>query len=316
MELPYLKELLRPQILHAASVHFPIVFALVGIPLVYLAAVSANEKNTLLWLSIVCYGLFTITALIAAQMGERAMALVPPDINSEVSKVLHRHEEMAEKAWIAGLGLTLVLLLTLVRKRLFRSILMVIAMMGSLVLGIWLVVVAHLGGTLVYVHGVGTPGFAGKGTIADPSTSGAKEDTETPRSEDSLIPIRQIDPQAAAEISYKRDIKPLFERYCIDCHGATSPKGGISLVSVDAMRLQGRKAGPGIVPGKPDQSSIVRYVRGELRPRMPKGQAPLSESDVHVIRAWISAGALDDSLETAPPTSQSHGEAAPEQTSP
>src|SRR6185503_18391804 len=62
----------------------------------------------------------------------------------------------------------------------------------------------------------------------------------------------------------------------------------------------GKKAGPGIVPGKPDESSLVQYIRGLAdAPQMPKGSDALSEDELHRIRLWIAAGAKDDSAETA-----------------
>src|SRR5205085_4335836 len=57
----------------------------------------------------------------------------------------------------------------------------------------------------------------------------------------------------------------------------------------------GKKAGPGIVPGKPDESAVVQYVQGKFQPRMPKGAKPLEDSEIALIRSWIAQGAVDDS---------------------
>jgi mono/diheme cytochrome c family protein len=86
------------------------------------------------------------------------------------------------------------------------------------------------------------------------------------------IAIRPIEATAAAKVSYYRDIKPLLANYCVECHGTT---------------------------GKPDESPAVRYIRGELKPQMPKGNPPLSEEGLHLLREWISAGAKDDTVEAA-----------------
>ena len=61
----------------------------------------------------------------------------------------------------------------------------------------------------------------------------------------------------------------------------------------------GKKAGPAIVPGKPDESPLVQYLRGLRKPQMPKGNPALSEEEVHLIRQWIFAGARDDSASVA-----------------
>ena len=290
-----LQELMKPQLLHAASVHFPIVLALLGIPLLYVAAVSSTEKNTLLWMTFACYALLTVSGFLAARAGFQAAEHVPSNVAPDVSATLHRHEEMAEKVWMFGLGITILILLGFIKIKLFRVIVMILAMLGSIALGGWVATTAHFGGMLVYKYGVGTPSIAKQEKETHPPNI-VQESPGTSPTNDALIPLREIDPKAAQEVSYKRDIKPLFERFCVECHGNDSPKGGISLTSVASMKLSGRKSGPGIVPGKPDESSIVRYVRGELLPRMPKGGPALSENDLHVIRCWIFAGAIDDTV--------------------
>ena len=44
-----------------------------------------------------------------------------------------------------------------------------------------------------------------------------------------------------------------------------------------------------IVPGKPDASLLVQYLRGLKKPQMPAGGAPLSVDELHLIREWIAA---------------------------
>src|SRR5207249_10469870 len=47
------------------------------------------------------------------------------------------------------------------------------------------------------------------------------------------------------------------------------------------------------------ESPMVDYLRGLRAPQMPKGNPPLSEEELHVIRSWILAGAKDDSERVA-----------------
>src|SRR5262249_48567900 len=54
--------------------------------------------------------------------------------------------------------------------------------------------------------------------------------------------------------------------------------------------------GPVLVPGKPNDSRIVLMVEGKIAPKMPPKRAkqhPRPE-EVAVLRAWIAAGARDD----------------------
>jgi hypothetical protein len=116
------------------------------------------------------------------------------------------------------------------------------------------------------------------------------------------IKIRPLDPAEAAKVSYALQIKPLLEGKCAECHDADDRKGGFDITSPATMREKGKKAGPGIVAGHPDESAIVEYIRGLREPQMPKAAAPLAEDDLHLIRLWIQAGAADDSATVAAKT--------------
>jgi mono/diheme cytochrome c family protein len=107
--------------------------------------------------------------------------------------------------------------------------------------------------------------------------------------------VRQIEPTSAAQVSYVRQIKPIIVDNCLDCHSAEETKGGLDASSVATLLKGGKKAGPAIVPGNPDESPVVQFIRGLREPQMPKGNSPLSEEDLHLIRQWIFAGARDDS---------------------
>lgn len=114
------------------------------------------------------------------------------------------------------------------------------------------------------------------------------------------IPLRPIDPKAAARVSYYRDIKPLLSSDCDECHSADDHKGGFDISTVETLKKGGKKGGAGVIPGQPDKSSIVTYVLGLGHgPQMPKGETPLTEDQLHLIRSWIAAGAIDDSAQAA-----------------
>src|SRR5436309_1595630 len=109
------------------------------------------------------------------------------------------------------------------------------------------------------------------------------------------IKIRKLDPAEAANISYARQVKPILVNNCLECHSTKDHKGGLDATSVDSLIKGGKKASPALVPGKPDESALVEYIRGLREPQMPKGNPALSEEELHLIRMWILAGAKDDS---------------------
>jgi mono/diheme cytochrome c family protein len=121
------------------------------------------------------------------------------------------------------------------------------------------------------------------------------------------IPVRELDPAAATQVSYARQIRSILADNCGDCHSEEDRKSGLDASSVAGLIKGGKKAGPAIVPGKPDESALVQYLRGLKKPQMPKGNPPLTEEQLHFIREWILAGAKDDSgiasVEAQPPDS-------------
>jgi WD40 repeat protein/mono/diheme cytochrome c family protein len=104
-----------------------------------------------------------------------------------------------------------------------------------------------------------------------------------------------------AEVSYYRHIRPIFQQHCQGCHQPAKPEGGLVMTSHDALLKAGSSDLPGVVPGQPEKSLIVEMITPQdgVRPKMPQGKDPLSESDVSLVKKWISQGARDDTPASA-----------------
>ncbi len=109
------------------------------------------------------------------------------------------------------------------------------------------------------------------------------------------VKIRPIDAKEAAKISWTRDVQPLLQAKCSECHSSDERKNEFEITSVETLRTKGRKDGPGVLPGRPDESAIIQRIRGQTMPQMPKDRPVLSEDELHLLRMWIAAGAKDDS---------------------
>jgi hypothetical protein len=106
-------------------------------------------------------------------------------------------------------------------------------------------------------------------------------------------------------VSYDKDIAPILQNHCYDCHsGATRAAGGLLLDDRDAI-LKGGRSGPAIVLGKPDDSLLIqRVLSTDTKKRMPKGEDnPLPEKDIAALRAWIAQGAPWGAPASASPAS-------------
>src|SRR5687768_14217879 len=99
--------------------------------------------------------------------------------------------------------------------------------------------------------------------------------------------------RAADKIDFVKDIQPILETTCVNCHGPTQSKGELRLHQL-ADALKGGEQGTALVPGKPQESRL--YTSTILPPDhddiMPPKGAPLSKMQTEKLRAWIEQGAI------------------------
>src|SRR5439155_6521566 len=90
---------------------------------------------------------------------------------------------------------------------------------------------------------------------------------------------------AAADVSgsdaatefFEKNVRPVLVEHCFKCHSATakSLKGDLRLDTANGLR-KGGASGPVVVPGKPNESLLlkaIRYASDELR-MPPTGKLP------------------------------------------
>ncbi len=97
--------------------------------------------------------------------------------------------------------------------------------------------------------------------------------------------------QPRAAVDYVRDVQPLLERHCVECHGTKKARGRLRLHSPDHL-AKGGQSGPVVVAGDTEQSLLMRRVLGlDDEDRMPLDADPLSDAELAVLRGWIASGA-------------------------
>lgn len=107
-----------------------------------------------------------------------------------------------------------------------------------------------------------------------------------------------LPPPAARPVDFVREIKPLFEASCIQCHAKGKDKGGFSLETREAL-LKGADDGPVAAPGQSGQSMIVKMVAGvDPDNVMPKKGKKWTREQVGLLRAWIDQGMAWDATVT------------------
>lgn len=98
------------------------------------------------------------------------------------------------------------------------------------------------------------------------------------------------------EISYVKQIRPIFQEHCQGCHQPAKAEGGYVMTKAEALLKGGESGEAAIVAGDVAKS----YLIGQITPKegvaeMPKGKPALAAAQIELIKTWIEQGAKDDS---------------------
>ena len=118
-----------------------------------------------------------------------------------------------------------------------------------------------------------------------------------------LAPIAMDD----GTVSFSAQVLPILNTNCFRCHrdGGQADLAGIELSlvpedSYDALVGQPSQLDPTlthVIPGDSEASLLYLIISSDSPPigtRMPQGEAPLSPSDISLVRDWIDQGALNN----------------------
>lgn len=93
-------------------------------------------------------------------------------------------------------------------------------------------------------------------------------------------------------IDYFKDVRPLLEKRCYDCHQGDKAQGGLSLDDRVSVMHGGESDGPAIVPGQADASALIeRITSTDEGLVMPPNGDPLTDEEIALLRHWINGGA-------------------------
>lgn len=84
---------------------------------------------------------------------------------------------------------------------------------------------------------------------------------------------------AVTQPSFQKDILPVLQNSCTQCHSQIASYSGI---------LQE------VIPGNPDNSPLYKRLTGKVQPQMPMGQKPLSKDLLQTFKNWIQDGAKNN----------------------
>ncbi len=97
---------------------------------------------------------------------------------------------------------------------------------------------------------------------------------------------------ASESIDFAKQVLPVLEKHCIECHGTKKQESSLRLDSRAAL-IQGGDFGAAVIPGDPDNSHLIEVItsKDEDTQMPPKGDR-LSAQEIESLRTWIAEGAM------------------------
>ncbi len=284
-----------PTTVHATLVHMPIALAILGALVTLILAIMAGSNRTLRLVAICIYVLLMLCALMAAQSGKSARSDLDHQFPREVYDLMDTHEQMASNIWLFAVISTAVAAGTMAKTPKIQKVTAWIAFFAGSATLAWVGATAHHGGTLVYEWGVGTPkpvAFMGAWN-------------ETPRHETEREGAGAASPDAGDSrlTFFIEEARPILAVNCVTCHNSAGMKnaGNLDQMSITAM-LEGGRSGPAIVPGRPEDSILIKALRGEIEDLImpPPGHGePLTGEQIDILEQWVRDGAVWPAFEYA-----------------
>ncbi|MCH2123592.1 MAG: hypothetical protein MK165_02290 [Pirellulaceae bacterium] len=108
------------------------------------------------------------------------------------------------------------------------------------------------------------------------------------------------------EIDFHRDVFPIFQQYCLRCHGEEKQAGGLRLDQRTHI-YQGGDSGKNLLVADLYSNELYRRVTGKnVELQMPLDAMPLPPEAIDILRDWIQAGARwpDNPQHSTKPSSQ------------
>jgi mono/diheme cytochrome c family protein len=93
-------------------------------------------------------------------------------------------------------------------------------------------------------------------------------------------------------IDFNTQVKPIFNKKCIICHGGVRRKANFSLLFRSEALAKAESGKFAIVPGEPDKSEMIRRLSlKDPEERMPYKHEALSQAEIDILKKWIKEGA-------------------------
>ena len=156
-------------------------------------------------------------------------------------------------------------------------------------------VAGHLGGVLGHGADYWRAPFHGDDEPSAPTS--VASDGDDPTDKEARVRMRDDEVKVVANgpVDFARDVRPIFQRSCLKCHGAEKRKGGLRL-DQQRFAMRGGESGAAIVPKDVKGSLLIKLI--SLPPDdedvMPEKGKLLPPSEIALLTRWVEEGAVWD----------------------
>lgn len=147
----------QPSHRHAMLIHFPVVLSFAAMVSLIMLAISRGKSASWRCTSMILLVLGILFSKLAESAGEGAVEQLSLPLTTQAGELLEAHENAAEWLWVFFTITALLVIPTWFKSIFIRYPATILAVLSGFILVLWMSVVAHYGGSLVYDHGVGVP---------------------------------------------------------------------------------------------------------------------------------------------------------------
>lgn len=124
-----------------------------------------------------------------------------------------------------------------------------------------------------------------------PATATAVSTETTVPTLEAVLPTETLAPQnTAGNVSFANQVLPIFQTYCVECHGGARTREGLRMTSYDEL-IAGSFNGSVLVAGNANESLFIQLIQqGEMPNRGPS----LSAEELQVLIDWVNQGAVNN----------------------
>ncbi|PQO28273.1 c-type cytochrome domain-containing protein [Blastopirellula marina] len=108
-----------------------------------------------------------------------------------------------------------------------------------------------------------------------------------------MMRLEVVNASGNEKVSFSLDVAGILASRCTNCHTGQNPGGNLRMDSF-AQFIRGGDSGAPLMPGKPQESMLVRLLKASGNERMPRNGPPLTADQIAKIETWIREGGKFD----------------------